>query len=387
MRFLLAWQHALPGERMDGPDALAAVVSQLEGYEAAAGAWETEILPARMASYEPAWLDDLCLSGRVLWTRLEAPRPNPERERGASPVRSTPITLLTRKNLAVWAALVRAAGPEDPHLSARARAVADFLREHGASFFDDIVHGLDLPRTFVEEALAELVGVGLVNSDGFSGLRALLLPSDKRKPFSGGGRRRTATLGVEDAGRWALIRRKAPAPSAGDAPLPRETAEQIARTLLKRYGVVFWRMLAREAQWLPPWRELLLAYRRMETRGDVRGGRFVAGFSGEQFALPEAVGVLRSARKDDKAGATTVLCGADPLNLAGIVTPGPKVPALYGNRLLLRDGVPVAALIGGEAHYFERTTPEAAWEARNLLLRGSPARAPAEATEKRERGT
>jgi ATP-dependent Lhr-like helicase len=378
MRFLLAWQHTLPGERMDGPDALAAVVSQLEGYEAAAGAWETEILPARLASYEPAWLDDLCLSGRVLWTRLEAPRPNPERERGISPVRSTPVTLLTRKNLTVWAALVRAAGPEDLHLSARARGVADFLREHGASFFDDIVHGLDLPRTFVEEALAELVGVGLVNSDGFSGLRALLLPSDKRKPFSGGGRRRAAMLGVEDAGRWALIRRTAPAPSTDGAPLPRETVEQIARTLLKRYGVVFWRMLAREAQWLPSWRELLLAYRRLETRGDIRGGRFVAGFSGEQFALPEAVGVLRSARKDDKAGAVTVLCGADPLNLAGIVTPGPKVPALYSNRLLLRDGVPVAALIGGEAHYFEQMTPETAWDARNLLLRGSPARTPVE---------
>jgi ATP-dependent Lhr-like helicase len=378
MRFLLAWQHALPGERMDGPDALAAVVSQLEGYEAAASAWETEILPARLASYEPAWLDDLCLSGRVLWTRLEAPRPNPERERGVSPVRSTPVTLLTRKNLAIWAALVRAAGPQDLHLSARARGVADFLGEHGASFFDDIVHGLDLPRTFVEEALAELVGVGLVNSDGFSGLRALLLPSDKRKPFSGGGRRRAAMPGVEDAGRWALIRRKAPAPSADGAPLPRETVEQIARTLLKRYGVVFWRVLAREAQWLPPWRELLLAFRRLETRGDIRGGRFVAGFSGEQFALPEAVGVLRSARKDEEANAVTVLCGADPLNLAGIVTPGPKVSALHSNRLLLRDGVPVAALIGGEAHYFEQMTPETAWDARNLLLRGSPARAPVE---------
>jgi ATP-dependent Lhr-like helicase len=345
------------------------VVSQLEGYEAAAGSWETEILPARLASYEPAWLDDLCLSGRVLWTRLEAPRANPERERGTSPVRSTPVTLLTRKNLNVWAALVRAAGSDDLHLSARARSVADFLREHGASFFDDIVHGLDLPRTFVEEALAELVGVGLVNSDGFSGLRALLLPSDKRKPFSGGGRRRAAMPGVEDAGRWALIRRRTPLP-VPDGALARETVEQIARTLLKRYGVVFWRVLSREAQWLPPWRELLLACRRLEARGEIRGGRFVAGFSGEQFALPEAVGVLRSTRKENKAGEVSVLCGADPLNLAGILTPGAKVPAVYSNRLLLRDGVPVAALVAGEATYFEQMTPEAAWDARNLLLRG-----------------
>jgi ATP-dependent Lhr-like helicase len=369
MRFLLAWQHALPGDRAEGPDALAAVVSQLEGFEAAAGAWETEILPARLASYEPAWLDDLCLSGRVLWTRLEAPRMSPDRERGVTPVRSTPITLLTRKHLAVWSALVGAAGDDELPLSSRARGVAQFLREHGASFFDDIAHGLDLPRTFVEEALAELVGAGLVNSDGFSGLRALLLPSDKRKPFSGGGRRRAAMPGVEDAGRWALIRRR-PRTGAADAPLARETVEQVARTLLKRYGVVFWRALAREAQWLPPWRDLLLAYRRLEARGEIRGGRFVAGFSGEQFALPEAVGVLRSARKDDKPGALTVVCGADPLNLAGFITPGGKVPALHGNRLLLRDGVPVAALIAGEAHYFEQMSPESAWEARNLLLRG-----------------
>jgi len=185
---------------------------------------------------------------------------------------------------------------------------------------------------------------------------------------------------VEDAGRWALIRRMTTAQpnitaqpkttaQPPDSALARETVEQIARTLLKRYGVVFWRTLAREAQWLPPWRELLLAYRRLEARGEIRGGRFVAGFSGEQFALPEAVGVLRSTRKEDKTGAITVLCGADPLNLAGILTPGPKVPALHSNRLLLRDGVPLAALIAGEAHYFEQMTPEAAWETRNLLLR------------------
>jgi ATP-dependent Lhr-like helicase len=368
MRFLLSWQHVLPGERMDGPDAVAALVSQMEGYEAAAGAWEAEILPARMHSYEPAWLDDLCLSGRVLWTRLEAPKPNPERERGVSAVRSTPITLLTRKNLAVWSALVRAAGPDDLGLSSRARAVADYLREHGASFFDDIVHGLDLPRTFVEEALGELVGVGLVNSDGFNGLRALLLPSDRRKPFSAGGRRRAGMLGVEDAGRWALIRRRS---GAAEPALPRESIEQIARTLLRRYGVVFWRVLAREADWLPPWRDLLLACRRMEARGEIRGGRFVAGFSGEQFALPEAVGALRAARRAQPDEQLCVISGADPLNLAGILTPGAKVPALHGNRLLLRNGLPAAAWIAGEAHYFEQMSPEQAWQARNLMLRAS----------------
>jgi ATP-dependent Lhr-like helicase len=368
MRFLLDWQHTAPDERMEGPDAVAAIVSQLEGFEAAASAWEAEILPARVSSYDPAWLDDLCLAGRVVWTRLEALRLSADRTQGPSPVRSTPVTLITRKNLPVWAALVKPSSAQDLRLSSRAQAVADFLEGQGASFFDDIVRGLDLPRTFVEEALGELVAVGLVNSDGFSGLRALLLPSERRKPMSGGRRRRTALLGVEDAGRWALIRRVAPAEGAGRN-LPRETVEQIARTLLKRYGVVFWRLLAREAEWLPPWRELLMALRRLEARGEIRGGRFVAGFSGEQFALPEAVGVLRGTRNEDKAGKLSAVSGADPLNLAGILLPGSKVPALYSNRVVFRDGIAMAALVSGEVQYFEKLEPEQAWELKNLLLR------------------
>ncbi len=368
MRFLLDWQHTAPGERMEGPDAVAAIVSQLEGFEAAAAAWEAEILPARVSGYDPAWLDDLCLAGRVVWTRLEAPRLSGDRAQGPSPVRATPVTLITRKNLPVWTALVKPASPEALRLSSRAQAVADFLGQRGASFFDDIVQGLDLPRTFVEEALGELVAVGLVNSDGFSGLRALLLPSERRKPLAGGRRRRTALLGVEDAGRWALIRRVAQGDGASRS-LPRETLEQIARTLLKRYGVVFWRLLAREAEWLPPWRELLMALRRLETRGEIRGGRFVAGFSGEQFALPEAVGVLRGTRNEDKAGKLSAVSGVDPLNLAGILLPGPKVPALYSNRVVFRDGIAFAALVSGEVQYFEKLEPEQAWELKNLLLR------------------
>jgi ATP-dependent Lhr-like helicase len=368
MRFLLDWQHTAPDERMEGPDAVAAVVSQLEGFEAAAAAWEAEILPARVSGYEPSWLDDLCLAGRVVWTRLDAPKMSADRTQGPSPVRSTPVTLLTRKNLPVWMALVKPAAAGELRLGSRAQGVADYLAQHGASFFDDIVQGLDQPRSFIEEALGELVAVGLVSSDGFSGLRALLLPSDRRKPLSGGRRRRTALLGVEDAGRWALIRRK---PAAEDASrkLPRETVEQIARTLLKRYGVVFWRLLAREAEWLPPWRDLLMALRRLEARGEIRGGRFVAGFSGEQFALPEAVGVLRGTRNADKAGKLTVISGADPLNLAGILLPGPKVAALYSNRVLYRDGITIAALLSGEVQYFERLQPDQAWEIKNLLLR------------------
>ncbi|HWQ37408.1 MAG TPA: DEAD/DEAH box helicase [Burkholderiales bacterium] len=368
MRFLLDWQRVAPDARMEGPDAVAAVVSQLEGFEAAAAAWETELLPARVSGYEPEWLDDLCRAGRVVWTRLDAPRFDAQRSHGPSPVRATPITLLTRRNLAVWTSLAKSASGHVPRLSTRAQAVADYLAEHGASFFDDIAEGLDLPRTFVEDALRELTAAGLVNSDGFSGLRALLLPAQRRKPVSGGRRRRVAAFGVEDAGRWALIRRKPP--GAQDAfGVGREVAEQIARTLLKRYGVVFWRLLAREADWLPPWRDLLMALRRLETRGEIRGGRFVSGFSGEQFALPEAVGVLRSVRGAEKTGRLVAVSGADPLNLAGIVLPGTRVPALYGNRVLYRDGVAVAALVSGEAQYFEKLDPDKAWELRNVLLR------------------
>ena len=365
MQFLFDWQHV--GERMEGPDAVAAVVSQLEGFEAAAGSWETELIPARVSGYEPHWLDDLCRAGRVVWTRLEAPKVDASRTQGPSPVRSTPITLLTRKNLSVWTALAKTADPQSVRISTRAQAVAEFLAQHGASFFDDITDGLDQPRTFIEDALRELTAAGLINSDGFSGLRALLLPADRRKPVGGGRRRRTAVFGVEDAGRWALIRRKAA--SSSTITLEREAAEQIARTLLKRYGVIFWRMLAREADWLPPWRELLMACRRLETRGEIRGGRFVAGFSGEQFALPEAVGVLRGVRSAEKSGRLLVVSGVDPLNLAGIVTPGSRVAAIYSNRVMYRDGVPVAALIAGDVQYFEKVDQEKAWMMRNTLLR------------------
>ncbi len=365
MQFLFDWQHV--GERMEGPDAVAAVVSELEGFEAAAGSWETELIPARVSGYEPHWLDDLCRAGRVVWTRLEAPKMDASRTQGSSPVRSTPITLLTRKNLGVWTALAKTSDPQSVRISTRAQAVADYLAQHGASFFDDITDGLDQPRTFIEDALRELTAAGLINSDGFSGLRALLLPADRRKPIGGGRRRRTAVFGVEDAGRWALIRRKPAASST--ITLEREAAEQIARTLLKRYGVIFWKMLAREADWLPPWRELLMACRRLETRGEIRGGRFVAGFSGEQFALPEAVGVLRGVRSAEKSGRLVVVSGVDPLNLAGIVTPGPRVSAIYSNRVMYRDGVAVAALIAGDVQYFEKVDQEKAWMMRNTLLR------------------
>ena len=381
LRFLFGWQRLTDATRLEGPDAVTASVALLEGFEAPAGAWETELLPARIAGYEPTWLDDQCLGGRVAWARMIpcAGRANgnadrrddgrvTRRERAATPVRTTPITLLPRRHAVFWTAL--SGPPEDVQPSRRGQAVLNALRSYGASFFEELVEATGLLRPQVEEALGELVALGLVNSDSFGGLRALLVPSERRKSFTGATRRRrTLTFGMEDAGRWALTRRAPP-----DANAPQGSAgaiEHVARTLLRRYGVVFWRMLAREADWLPPWRDLLRVYRRLEARGEIRGGRFVAGFSGEQYALPEAIGALREARRQPTSGEWVSLSAADPLNLAGILTPGPRLAALTGNRVLFRDGLPVAWLAGGEVQFLTTLDPASQWEARKTLLRSA----------------
>jgi len=288
-------------------------------------------------------------------------------------VRTTPITLLARRHLPHWTSL--AATDEAVPASAAARAVLECIRANGASFFDELVDGTLLLRPQVEEALAELVALGLVASDSFSGLRALLMPADRRRSGGGLRRSRSAIGSMEDAGRWALARRPRPAP-AGAFAQPQEV-EHAARALLLRYGVVFWRLLEREAAWLPPWRELLRVYRRLEARGEIRGGRFVAGFSGEQFALPDSIGLLREIRRRPASGMCVSVSGADPLNLAGILTPGAKLPALTGNRVLYRDGVPVAFLSGGKVEFLESLEPGEEWDVRNALLRNKvPARIP-----------
>jgi ATP-dependent Lhr-like helicase len=363
LRFLFDWQRVTPEARMAGPDAVAAIAGQLEGFEAPAGAWETEILPARIAGYEPAWLDDDCLSGRITWLRLR-PRGGkaPGGERAVSPVRATPIVLLPRRHAALWTMLAPAAETVAP--SPRAQAVADCIRAYGASFFDELVDGTGLLRPQVEEALAELVALGLVTADSFGGLRALLMPADRRR----GGRRRSGALfGMEDAGRWALIRR--PGPREAAPQIAEAAVEHLARVLLRRYGVVFWRLLERESARLPPWRDLLRVYRRLEARGDLRGGRFVAGFSGEQFALPEAVPLLRAARKKSNAGVLVSVSGADPLNLVGILTPGSRLAAVTGNRVLYRDGLPIALFAGGTVQFLDKLDPAQEWQAKKALLR------------------
>jgi ATP-dependent Lhr-like helicase len=214
----------------------------------------------------------------------------------------------------------------------------------------------------LENALGELVSTGLVNADSFAGMRAMLLPANKRLS-NDKRRRRGAGPTMEEAGRWALLRRGgAEAGSEAVAVVTRpgrkprtdpETLEYIAMTLLRRYGVMFWRLLEREAAWLPSWRELLPVYHRLEARGDIRGGRFVAGFSGEQFALPEAIPLLREVRRRPHDGNLVCISGVDPLNLCGTLLAGDKVPSLAGNRILFRDGVPVANIVAGKISYLE----------------------------------
>src|SRR5829696_2298532 len=360
LRFLFRWQRVAPDTQVEGAASLDTIVAQLEGFGAPAAAWERDILPARLKDYRPSWLDARCLAGHATWLRLGV-RAATGRQ---TTVRTTPVTLLPRRHAALWRAMALSAEPARP--STPAQAVVDFIAANGASFFDELVQHCGLLRSQLEEALAELVALGTVTSDSFAGLRALLVPFAERKP-GGNRRRRAAVSAMEDSGRWSLVR----APVAADRTLDAGAVEHVAHTLLRRYGVVFWRMLEREASWLPPWRELLRVYRRLEGSGEIRGGRFVAGFTGEQFALPEAIGMLREVRRRPPSDEWTAVSGADPLNLAGILTPGPRLAALAGNRLLYRDGVPTATLSGGEIRFVEPLDAATEWFARKALVRGT----------------
>ena len=371
LRFLFKWQRLATGSRGEGPEGLAAVLDLLDGYEVAAGAWESEVLPARLTDYDPLWLDGLCLSGEIAWGRLNAIR-NAEvgmRNRKAGPVKSTPIALFRRERGEVWRAGLPDVDPASLPLSSTGKALLAAFESRGALFFGDLVNATGLLRTEVEKGLAELVAWGLVSSDSFAGLRALLVPSDRRRPLGGGYRRRgrIAPFGVETAGRWARTHGKPPIAEE-------QVAEAIAWQLLRRYGVVFRRLVQRETL-LAPWRDILRVYRRLEARGEIRGGRFVGGFSGEQYALPEAIGLLRGTRREQGEGELVAVSGADPLNLVGILTPGDAVPALTTNRILYRDGVPIVVKEGeGKGERFLVDIPAEERDIlRGALLRRQPA--------------
>jgi ATP-dependent Lhr-like helicase len=313
MRFLFAWQHVTPSTKLSGTDGLQTIIAKLDGFELAANAWERAVLPLRMDRYDASMLDALCLAGEVGWARL-----SPATSSGA-PVGATPVALFLRDHAPSWRAMREPADVEAT-LSDAAKRVVDLLRTRGASFPRD----LGLTDTDLQSTLGELVSAGLVASDGFAGLRALVERQQGR-----------ATL----QGRWSLLVDEAEA-STRDA-----AVEQQARAFLRRYGVVFRRLLTREPN-AAPWRELARVYRRLEARGEIRGGRFVAGMSGEQFALADAVERLREVRRETAAGQLVVLSAADPLNLIGILTNGERIRAVATNRIAYRDGVPVSVMEG-----------------------------------------
>jgi ATP-dependent Lhr-like helicase len=335
MRWLLRWQHVAPSTQLLGERGTLEALRQLQGYEAPANAWERQILARRVANYDPKVLDQLCLTGAVGWGRL-SPHPallddSREGTRRVIPTSVAPITFFIREE-SEWMMPRRTEDGADgtKGLSAGASEVLQFLKQRGASFFPDIVRGAGKLKSEVESALWELVAAGIITADGFDNLRALIDP--KRRSGQGHGR---TTRPRHSAGRWSLLY-----PVESD---DRTAAlEATCKMLLNRYGVVFREVLTREAI-LPRWREVLLALRRLEDRGEIRGGRFVSGFLGEQFALPVAVESLRATRDQQPSGDTITISAADPLNLVGIIVPGERVPAISGRFVAFRDGVAVEA--------------------------------------------
>jgi ATP-dependent Lhr-like helicase len=356
MRFLLAWQHLTPETKLAGKQGVRQAIARLEGFEAPAGAWERELLAARLHDYRSSWLDELCLAGEVAWARLTPRKASSAATASAS--RSTPVSLTLRPDLHTLLAAVRyegqggnkqqatgngeTAGPK----AGAAAEIRELLQSRGALFFDEIVNGTRRLKSDVERGLRELVAWGLVTADGFQGLRQL---SGKA---AHSGRRRSSEAnygaggfftGSGPAGRWAVVPNVALDIDGYD-----ELAESVGRVLLQRYGVVFRDLWARESFSLP-WRDVLRALRRMEARGVVRGGRFVTGPSGEQYALPEAVDALRRVRRAERKGERVWVSAIDPLNLAGVILPGEKVAAQSGRGILFVDGLPQVSSETGAA--------------------------------------
>jgi ATP-dependent Lhr-like helicase len=333
MHWLLRWQHLAPGTQLLAERGVLEALRQMQGFEAPANSWERQILGRRIADYDPKILDQLCLTGAVGWGRLS---PHPATletltagKRRVVPSSVAPITFFVRED-AEWMIPHHEASEEKTRgLSSEAAAVLQFLGQRGASFFADIVRGSGKLKSEVETGLWELVAAGLLTADGFDNLRALIDP--KRRAGQGSGR---AARPRHSAGRWSLL-------YSGEDVDRTRALEATCWMLLRRYGIVFREVLTRESI-LPKWREVLITLRRLEDRGEIRGGRFVSGFLGEQFALPVAVESLRTLRNQQPTGETITVSAADPLNLVGIIVPGDRVAANSGKIVAFRDGVAVS---------------------------------------------
>jgi len=351
MRFLFHWQKVEPESRSEGMDSLMSVIGQLEGFEAAAGRWESDILPQRVKNFSPAQLDQLCLQGRIGWGRRTISSGHRTGRSRPGPLKTSPMALFPLEALPNWFE----GGYQREDLSVQAQTLAELLHTKGALFFHQITQQTGWLHTQTENTLGELVAAGLASADSFAGLRALLTPSSQRpSPRRQSRRGRQPLNDVALAGRWTLLR--APSSTSDSGGTNGGQPEHIAQTLLRRYGIVFRKLLENEGP-LPPWRDLLKVFRRMEAKGQIRGGHFVSGFGGEHFALPEAVGLVRRLRREPPPSQPVIIHAHDPLNLLGIILPGQCVPRQQHNRILMLDGLPMAARIGKEIKRFEHPSP------------------------------
>ncbi|MFY0651439.1 MAG: DEAD/DEAH box helicase [Cyclobacteriaceae bacterium] len=359
MRFLFDFNGL--SEKKEGTHALELMVEKMEGYEAPAGSWESDIIPARIQNYDPVWLDVLCLSGKLIWGRFNQSK-NVNRKTSGT-IKSSPICLIERSNTDMWR-IMSTHFATDPELTSTAEKIYNSLKDKGASFFADIAADTKLLNTQVEAGISELVANGLVNSDSFIGLRALLTPA-YNKPSENNRRKKKTTFTIEHAGRWTLI---PPFEGSEQDKLNFKYLEKLVYIYAKRWGVIFRKVLEKES-FAPPWRILVRVLRRMELQGKLRGGRFISGVSGEQFALPEVVKQLRRVKNKPKTEDLVVISGADPLNLLGLILPTAKVSNFTNNRILFQDGIPIAVLENKEVSFLKEFDNETKWELQNILIR------------------
>ncbi|MEL7586876.1 MAG: DEAD/DEAH box helicase [Prolixibacteraceae bacterium] len=364
MRFLFSWHQIMPGTQAQGPTALEHVLQKLEGYEAPAAAWEGDILPARVADYDYQWLDMLCVAGKISWGRFRTSVMADKERKMTPPIKTTPVSFVSRRHLDSWKSRQSATVDSLADVvSPKAAQVFAVLQSQGALFFDDIIRKTGLFQSQGEDVLGELISAGLITSDSFTGLRALLLP-DKFKT-NAGSRRDTGLFSMNYAGRWSLLTNMTEEGILHD---PQAETETIAWALLRRYGILF-RRLAEKENLAPPWRDLVRVLRLLELQGQIRGGRFVEGVWGEQFALPEAITGLRQIVKTEKSGMLVAVSAADPLNLTGVLSPGKRVPGYFGNRILYRDGVPVAIKEAKEIQFLIEPEQKEKWDLQTKLVK------------------
>ena len=368
MHFLFDWQYVSPTKHLQGPQGLQQILERLEGVEVNAASWESGVIADRLEEYDPNWLDQLCLAGKISWGRLPQHNANTNSDStgkaSAGTPRTTPIAFLSRAHRPLWSGTIPAQRPsESPALT-----VLECLEQHGALFFDELISITNLSIQEVEIALGELVTRGWVSSDGFSGLRALIRRtrshSSKRASRAG-----SVNLRLDSAGRWTRL---SVAVADSDPQQQRlrelENAERVARILLNRYGIICKKVLAREH--IPSsWRDVLQVLRRLEARGEIRGGRFLAGAAGEQYALPEALKALRECRRQTPRRELVAISATDPLNLTGIITPGPRIAARGGHRIVYADGIPVAVRKGRTLKHLCELAADDAWRVRQLLFK------------------